>query len=33
MDLTLLVMISVIGGLLTLGMISIFWYFYNKENK
>jgi len=33
MDLTLLVMTSVIGGLSTLGMINILRYFHDKENK
>jgi hypothetical protein len=33
MDWALLVMIGIAGGLSTLGMINILWYFHNKENK
>jgi len=33
MDWVLLVMIGVAGGLSTLGMINILWYFHDKENK
>ncbi len=33
MDWVLLLMVAIAGGLSTLGMINIFWYFHDKENK
>ena len=33
MDLVLLVLIGLCGGLSTLGMINVFWYLHDKENK
>ncbi len=33
MDWILLIIIGVVGGLSTLGMINMFWYFHDKENK
>ena len=33
MDWILLIIIGVVGGLSTLGMINAFWYIRNKTNK
>ena len=33
MDWMLLFMIAVAGGLSTLGMVNVLWYFHDKENK
>jgi len=33
MDWILLIIIGVVGGLSTLGMINILYYFHDKENK
>ena len=33
MDWVLLIMIAVAGGLSTLGMVNVLWYFHDKENK
>jgi len=33
MDWVLFIMIAVIGGLSTLGMINVLWHFHDKENK
>ena len=33
MDWVLLLMVAIAGGLSTLGMINILYYFHDKENK
>ena len=33
MDWTLMLLIGVVGGISTFGMISILYYFHDKENK
>ena len=33
MDGILALMIAIVGGFSTLGMVKILWYFHDKENK